>query len=66
MNVLYGNDIAILAVGSMVYPALMAAKKLEQQDISCEVVNCRFIKPIDLQCLKNRAPASTAAWFSQN
>ena len=50
-----GNDIAILAVGSMVHPALMAAKKLEQQDISCEVVNCRFIKPIDLQCLKNLA-----------
>ena len=50
-----GNDIAILAVGSMVHPALMAAKKLEQQDISCEVVNCRFIKPIDLLCLKNLA-----------
>ena len=50
-----GNDIAILAVGSMVYPALMAASKLEQQDISCEVINCRFIKPIDLQCLINLA-----------
>ena len=48
-----GNDIAILAVGSMVYPALMAASQLEQQDISCEVVNCRFIKPMDLQILTN-------------
>ncbi len=48
-----GKDIAILAVGSMVYPALMAASQLEQQDISCEVVNCRFIKPMDLQILTN-------------
>ena len=55
-----GNDIAILAVGSMVYPALMAASKLEQQDISCEVVNCRFIKPIDLQCLINLAMRFTS------
>ena len=55
-----GNDIAILAVGSMVYPALIAASKLEQQDISCEVVNCRFIKPIDLQCLINLAMRFTS------
>ena len=48
-----GKDIAILAVGSMVYPALMAANQLNQQDISCEVVNCRFIKPMDLQILTN-------------
>jgi len=48
-----GKDIAILAVGSMVYPALNSAKLLEKVGISCEVVNCRFIKPMDLKCLKN-------------
>jgi 1-deoxy-D-xylulose-5-phosphate synthase len=48
-----GKDIAILAVGSMVYPALNSARLLEKVGISCEVVNCRFIKPMDLKCLKN-------------
>ena len=55
-----GKDIAILAVGSMVYPALMAASQLEQLDISCEVINCRFIKPLDLQILTNLAMRFTS------
>ena len=50
-----GDDLAILAVGSMVYPCLNAANQLEKLDISCEVVNCRFIKPMDMKCLKNLA-----------
>ena len=50
-----GEDLAILAVGSMVYPGLNAANQLEKLGISCEVVNCRFIKPMDMKCLKNLA-----------
>ena len=46
-----GTDIAILSVGSMVYPTLKAADKLENDGIYCEVVNCRFIKPMDLKCI---------------
>ncbi len=42
-----GRDIAILAIGDMVYPALQAAALLDKEDISAEVVNMRFIKPID-------------------
>ena len=42
-----GDDLIILAVGPMVYGALSVASDLEQEDISCEVVNCRFIKPMD-------------------
>ncbi len=42
-----GIDIALLAVGSMVDYALKAAKNLETENISCEVVNMRFIKPLD-------------------
>ncbi len=48
-----GADVAILAVGSMVYTALDVAKKLISFGIDCEVVNCRFIKPMDTSYLKN-------------
>ncbi len=39
--------IAILAVGTMVLPALAAAEKLAEEGMSVTVVNCRFIKPHD-------------------
>ncbi|MGD2245651.1 MAG: 1-deoxy-D-xylulose-5-phosphate synthase [Candidatus Aminicenantes bacterium] len=41
-----GEDL-LLAFGSMVYPALKAAKKLEKDGISLAVVNARFAKPLD-------------------
>lgn len=42
-----GNDIALIATGSCVIPALKAAKKLERDGIKAAVVNARFIKPLD-------------------
>ena len=47
-----GKDLAILAVGSMVYPALEAARSLAQDGISAEVVDMRFIKPLDQALLE--------------
>jgi 1-deoxy-D-xylulose-5-phosphate synthase len=44
---LKGEDVAIIALGSMVYPALEAAKILEAEGIHAAVVNARFIKPLD-------------------
>lgn len=41
-----GKDLFI-ALGSMVYPALEAARMLEQEGISMAVVNARFAKPLD-------------------
>lgn len=41
-----GTDL-LLAYGSMVYPALKAAEKLEKEGISLAVVNARFVKPLD-------------------
>jgi 1-deoxy-D-xylulose-5-phosphate synthase len=41
-----GKDL-LLALGSMVYPALGAARRLEQEGISLAVVNARFAKPLD-------------------
>lgn len=47
-----GKDIAILAVGSMVKPSLKVAMDLAKDKISCEVINCRFIQPLDEKYLK--------------
>jgi len=45
-----GKDL-LLAFGSMVYPALEAARKLEEIGISLAVVNARFAKPLDEQAI---------------
>ena len=50
-----GKDIAILAVGSMVQEALKVAEKLYTFDIDAEVINCRFVKPLDENLLKSLA-----------
>jgi 1-deoxy-D-xylulose-5-phosphate synthase len=42
-----GNDLQILAIGSMVYPSLNAAAALAKEGLSVGVVNCRFVKPLD-------------------
>ncbi len=42
-----GSDIALLAIGSCVIPALKAAKLLERDGINAAVINARFIKPLD-------------------
>ena len=48
-----GDDILILAVGSMVKRSMDIVKNLKERDIKSEVVNCRFIKPMDLEYLEN-------------
>jgi 1-deoxy-D-xylulose-5-phosphate synthase len=42
-----GSEIALLAVGTMVLPAVAAAEQLARDGIDCSVVNCRFLKPLD-------------------
>lgn len=42
-----GDDISILASGRMVEIALNAAKTLSEKNIDAEVINLRFIKPLD-------------------
>ena len=42
-----GNKISIFAIGKMVYRAYEVAKKLEEIGISTEVINVRFLKPLD-------------------
>jgi len=42
-----GSDIGILALGSMVYPCLEAATRLESLGLHATVINARFMKPLD-------------------
>lgn len=44
----HGNDAALLALGTMVYPAMESALNLEEKHgFSLTVVNVRFVKPLD-------------------
>jgi 1-deoxy-D-xylulose-5-phosphate synthase len=42
-----GSDIALLAVGAAVQPAREAAELLAREGLSAQVINMRFIKPLD-------------------
>ena len=46
-----GKDAAILAIGNMVQNSLDAAKILEEGGINAEVINARFVKPLDRELL---------------
>jgi len=46
-----GDDAVILAIGSMVHPALQARDDLAGEGVSVEVVNARFAKPLDDEML---------------
>jgi 1-deoxy-D-xylulose-5-phosphate synthase len=48
-----GGEVAILAVGTMVPPAVQAADLLAADGIECAVVNCRFLKPLDSAMLES-------------
>ncbi len=49
-----GKDLAIIATGETVYPALQAAKKLkEEHNIEATVVSMHTIKPLDYNLLKS-------------
>jgi 1-deoxy-D-xylulose-5-phosphate synthase len=50
-----GSDLAVIAIGSTVYPALAAAEKLGAEGFSIKVINARFIKPIDSELIANTA-----------
>lgn len=42
-----GDDLAIIAVGHSVPPALKAAEELRRNGVHATVVNARFVKPLD-------------------
>ncbi len=42
-----GTDVTIFATGHLVWKSIEAAKELESQGISCEIINIHTIKPLD-------------------
>lgn len=47
-----GNDVAIIATGETVYPALQAANKLKKESMAVTVVSMHTIKPLDIDLLR--------------
>ena len=50
-----GEDVAVIAYGSMVYPAMQAAENLAKDGIDATVVNARFVKPLDAELILSLA-----------
>ncbi len=51
----FGEDVAILAIGATVAPALEAARELALSGIEATVVNARFAKPLDSELITDVA-----------
>lgn len=47
-----GKDISIIAIGKTVSRAIEVAKMLEKEKIDAEVINARFLKPLDIEAIK--------------
>lgn len=58
-----GGDLTLIATGETVYPALLAARDLEQKNIRATVISMHTIKPLDVALLakvvSNGAPVLT-------
>jgi 1-deoxy-D-xylulose-5-phosphate synthase len=46
-----GDDVLLLAYGSMVHPTLQAAQLLNEHGIAATVINARFVKPLDTELI---------------
>lgn len=59
-----GGDGALIAIGTMVCPALAAAETLAAEGINLAVVNARFVKPLDRQLILDVAAQSGGRLFT--
>ncbi|MBQ27144.1 MAG: 1-deoxy-D-xylulose-5-phosphate synthase [Nitrospiraceae bacterium] len=55
-----GRDIAIIAIGAGVAPAMQAAQRLKSEGIVVTVVNARFVKPLDIELITTVASEANA------
>lgn len=55
-----GDDLAIIAIGTTVFPALEACRILAAEGIRATVVNARFVKPLDKNLILNAASRAGA------
>jgi 1-deoxy-D-xylulose-5-phosphate synthase len=62
-----GSDVTLLAVGAMVEPAKAVRVELAARGLSVGLVNCRFVKPLDLATLRRvRAASSLMVTVEEN
>jgi len=55
-----GNDVTVIACGSLVYESLIAAEELSSDGVDVRVINCHTVKPIDKDSIV-RAARETGA-----
>lgn len=48
-----GKDITIISIGKMVERAMIVGKELKKFNIDCEIINARFLKPLDSKKIKD-------------
>ncbi|MBN3879840.1 MULTISPECIES: 1-deoxy-D-xylulose-5-phosphate synthase [unclassified Nostoc] len=46
-----GDDVLIVAYGTMVYPGMQASEILSEHGIEATVINARFVKPLDTELI---------------
>jgi transketolase len=51
LQICNGRDVAFIATGETVYPALKAAEEMEQSGYSCRVISMHTIKPLDIEAV---------------
>lgn len=54
----HAAEVAIFAVGTMVKSCVEASKLLREKKISVDVINARFVKPLDTELIKKSARAA--------
>lgn len=48
-----GKDVTIVSFGKIIKTAYEAARELEKEDISCEIIDLRTVRPIDFNSIVN-------------
>jgi 1-deoxy-D-xylulose-5-phosphate synthase len=61
-----GSDLAILAIGQTLWPAMDAADKLAEKGLEAIIINMRFIKPIDRQAIEKAAKTGRILTVEEN
>lgn len=50
-----GSDVTIVATGHLVWESILAARELEKNGVSCEIINIHTIKPLDKELILQSA-----------
>jgi pyruvate dehydrogenase E1 component beta subunit len=48
-----GNDVTIVSFGKIIKEAIIAADELAKENISCEIIDLRTVRPMDYDCIIN-------------